>query len=181
MAHIYVDNYILRPIEIRDLSSIYDFRNDWEVVNSVGGFSIGYSTEAVERWIRSAQEKNDHIIWAIAEKDTDLCVGHVGLYEIDYRVRKANSGTIIGDKTLWGKGLGTKIRKEILDFAFNQLNLNRIQCTILESNIGSIKVSEKLGFKKEGILREYQYRDGKYQNAIIMSILKSDWLELYKS
>ena len=61
----------------------------------------------------------------------------------------------------------------LLSYAFNHKNLRRIEALVLEDNILSRKMHEKLGYKQEGILRESVYKEGSYKNQIYYALLKS--------
>ena len=82
---------------------------------------------------------------------------------------------MIGDKRNYDKGYGTEATKLMLNHAFNNLNLNRIYLKVLEDNPRAIKIYDKCGFKKEGVLRSAVYKNGSYKNLIIMSILKEEF------
>ena len=63
----------------------------------------------------------------------------------------------------------------LLNYAFNHKNLRRIEAIVLEDNIGSCKMHEKLGYKREGLLRESVYKDGCYKNQVYCALLKSEY------
>ena len=63
----------------------------------------------------------------------------------------------------------------LLNYAFNHKKLRRIEAIVLEDNIGSCKMHEKLGYKREGLLRESVYKDGLYKNQICYALLKSEY------
>lgn len=65
--------------------------------------------------------------------------------------------------------------RQLLDYAFNQRNLHRIEAIVLDDNIGSQKLHEKLGYKKEGLLRQSVYKDGLYKNQIVYALLKEEY------
>lgn len=180
MANIFLEKAILRPMEKEDLSQLHKFRNDGEITKSLGGFSVGYSKEAVVRKIESWENQQDCILWAVANRKDNICIGHIGLYEIDFISRKAEVGMLIGEREYWGQGIGYAITQAVVNYAFNQLNLHRIQSKVLESNHGSLSIFEKLGFSIDGMLRESQFRDGKYLNVVLMSVLKREWLNTFE-
>jgi RimJ/RimL family protein N-acetyltransferase len=180
MANIILENVILRTFEKSDIDQLHKFRNDKAITGSLGGFSTGNSREAIDRKINSWEQHGNTMIWAVALKENDLCIGHIGLYDIDYVSRKAEVGMLIGEQTYWGKGIGFAITEAIVEFAFAQLNLHNIQARVLENNLASLRVFEKLGFKKDGILRDFQYRDGHYINAFHLAILENEWSNLTK-
>lgn len=172
--NIHLDAVVLRKPEPKDVQKLYVFRNDPEVTHLLGGFSSGYSMEDLKEWISFHRTRSDEVLWVIADPE-DACVGHVGLYQIDYRVRKAEFAIMIGDKSLWNKGIGGQVTKAVIDFGFRQLNLHRIHLDVLASNPRAIHLYEKMGFRQEGILRDYQFKNGQYIDVIVMSILETEW------
>jgi len=65
--------------------------------------------------------------------------------------------------------------RKALEFAFKELNLHRITAEVYEYNERSLRLLESLGFKKEGILKEAKYHDGRYWDIIVMGLMKEDW------
>ncbi|WP_092506285.1 GNAT family N-acetyltransferase [Virgibacillus salinus] len=80
----------------------------------------------------------------------------------------------IGEKSEWGKGYGTEVVEILVNFAFSRLNLHKVYLTVDSDNIGAIRCYEKVGFYKDGVLRDEVFKNGKYVNRIYMSILKTD-------
>lgn len=164
----------LRRPEPKDAAQLFIYRNDWEVTQFLGGFSMGYAPEDLKEWVERHRKLTNEVIWIIAEKSTDLCLGHVGLYNIDHRVRKAEFAILIGDKTQWGKGLGTQVSKSVINYGFEQLNLHRIELDVVSNNPRAVQLYEKLGFRHEGIRRDAQFRDGLYVDVINMGLLEHE-------
>ncbi|WP_282016615.1 GNAT family N-acetyltransferase [Marinifilum flexuosum] len=166
--------YTRKP-EVKDLEEIYKYRNDYQVYKTLGGFSNGMSRSNVRDWIEFHSNNKKDFVWVIADKETDLCIGHLGLYDIDFRIGKAEIGIAIA-KEYWGKSIGSYAYKEVLTYAFNELRLNRVETFNLALNDKIIKIKQKLGFKVEGVLRNFQYRDGKYEDIMVMAILKNEYV-----
>lgn len=101
-------------------------------------------------------------------------LGLISLLNINYINRTAELHIMIGDSKNHGKGIGTFAVKHMLSHAFNNLNLRRIELGVLENNIPAIKLYEKIGFSKEGIKRESNYKNGKYISMVIMGVLKDE-------
>ena len=168
-----------RKLESKDVEDIYNYRNDLDVYMTLGGFYKGMSREDVQQWVSFQRTNSVDIVWALATKDDDRCIGHLGLYNIDYRVGKAEIGLAIS-KSHWGNGIGGKIYSGLIKYAFDQLRLHRIETYNLAINKKVIKIKENLGFKLEGVLRDFQYRDGNYLDVMIMTILENEWRALQK-
>ncbi len=169
-----LDQITLRCIEPKDAERLYHYRNDWQVTRLLGGFSTGYSVKDIHDWMEFHRARTDEIIWTIADKEGDVCLGHVGLYKIDHRIRNAEFAILIGDESWQGRGIGQQISHQVIEFGFQQLNLHRIQLSVLATNSRAIHLYEKLGFKQEGVLRDGEFRDGGYIDVLIMALLESE-------
>lgn len=166
----------LRAFEIEDYKKSIKWRNDQDIWKSTGGNYFFVSSEREKKWIENAifNDKNN-IRLAICLKENNKYIGNVNLVNIDWINRQAEFSIFIGEKKEWGKSYATEATKLMIDFGFSQRNFNRIYLTVLENNKVAIHLYEKIGFKKEGILREALFKDNKYYNLIIMSILKEEY------
>jgi ribosomal-protein-alanine N-acetyltransferase len=173
--NIMLKDVVLRRPEPKDVEQLYIYRNDEEVIKYLGGFSTGYAIQDLKEWIESHRKRTDEIIWIIADKEQDRCLGHVGLYKIDHRVRTAEFAILLGDKTSWGKGIGKQVSSAIIAYGFRQLHLHRIQLEVLATNPRAKHLYDTLGFKQEGTLRDGQFRDGNYIEIVIMGLLENEW------
>ena len=82
---------------------------------------------------------------------------------------------IIGNKDYWGKGVGEEAGSLIVAHGFKAMNLHRIYCGTSKENIGMQKLAVKLGLKKDGVLREALFKNGKFQDIINYSILENEY------
>lgn len=172
--HLFLSTTLLRKLEPEDAPSLYRFRNDPKVARGLGGFSSGYSLQAIKEWIERRGNAADDLVWAIADRETNACLGHVGLYRIDPRVRACEFGISIGESSRWGKGIGREVTSAVIAYGFDELNMNRIELSVITSNIRAMSLYESLGFVREGLRRQAQYRAGEYQDIVLMSILRSE-------
>jgi ribosomal-protein-alanine N-acetyltransferase len=76
----------------------------------------------------------------------------------------------------WGQGLMPEALRALLRYGFQEMELNRVEATTHTENLRSQRVLEKLGFQREGLLREYYCRDGIYNDQVLFSLLKRDWI-----
>lgn len=83
--------------------------------------------------------------------------------------------TIFGESSEWGKGYGTEATRLLVQHAFETMNLNRVWLLVYEFNERALRAYERVGFQKEGVLRQEMYRQGRYWNTILMAILREDW------
>jgi ribosomal-protein-alanine N-acetyltransferase len=163
-----------RP-EPRDLDALLRFKNDPEVAGLLGGFGTGLSRSDGEDWLARRRNRSDELVYVIATLAEDACLGHVGLYQIDHRIRSAEFAIMLGEREVWGRGLGKAATRWMVEFGFAQLNLNRVYLSVLDSNSRAQHVYTKIGFVEEGRLREAQYKDGRYHDVIRMAVLRREW------
>ncbi len=102
-------------------------------------------------------------------------IGYCGLCNISTRNKNAEYFILIGDDSYWGMGYGTNSGHAVLQYGFCNLKLNRIWLTVSETNKAAIRSYAKLGYVTEGQMREACFRDNKYHDKTVMSILKHEW------
>ena len=112
---------------------------------------------------------------AIRDILSNEIIGYLELDGISYNNGTSWISIAIGDSKNWGKGYGTEAMNLALDFAFNELNLHKLQLTVFEYNLAAIRLYENLGFKREGSYRDYIYRDSKRFDMYLYGMLKSEY------
>lgn len=126
-------------------------------------------------WFISRYGQGLAIRWGIALKGSEHIIGTVGFNNYTENHR-ANIGYDL-QKQYWNKGYITEVLQTIIRFGFNELNVSRIEAEVMQGNLASEKVLEKLSFKKEGILREWMYWNGTHYDMAMYSLLKSEYLQ----
>ena len=172
---LYGDAVLLRPLEPADLEALHQQKNDLEIANMLVGFSSGYTMADLRDWLEHHRKRQDEVLWAIVDRESQRCLGHVGLYQIDLRARVAEFGIIVGDKSSWNRGIGRTSTRLAVEFAFRELNLNRVQLRVLATNERAIRLYGSMRFREEGRLREAQFKDGRYVDVIVMGVLRSEY------
>jgi RimJ/RimL family protein N-acetyltransferase len=167
----------LRAFEYSDLELINKWHNDDEINLLTGGNKYFVSSEYDKKWIENKMLDNLRDIYlGICLKNDNKLIGYISINGIDYRNRTAIwGGIIIGFKNERGKGYAVEAANLMLDYVFNELGINCLYAYWLEKHTSSIKLGEKLGFKKEGILRERIFKSGQYNNEVVMSILAKEF------
>ncbi len=113
-------------------------------------------------------------------KEDNKPIGQIGLGHINWINGWANAYVLIGELKYWNKNIATEATELLVEYAFNELNLNKIHGGVAVKNIGSWSVAEKIGFKLEGIQKEEFYVDGEYVDTKKYCLLKEDWLKRKK-
>jgi len=169
----------LRPLSKNNVSPFYKWINDDEVVKYSLPLFLKISTKnEIDKWYKELIENSEIINFGIFLKTTDQLIGYAGICDISDINKSGEYYIFIGEKEMWGKGIGKTVTEQILKIGFLENKLNRIFLTVSEPNIGGIKAYENAGFKLEGKLRQACYRDNEYHDQLIMSMLKSEWKEI---
>jgi ribosomal-protein-serine acetyltransferase len=106
--------------------------------------------------------------------DQENLIGTIGLNNIDLVNNKASIGYWLSSD-YQGKGAMAKAVKSLMAYGFDTLNLNKIELKIAKKNSKSKSIAERLGFQKEGLLRQDEYLNNEYYDYIIYSFLHEDW------
>lgn len=165
----------LRAYKEEDISVASKFVNDKELkkllVTTIP-FPMTYWEE--EEWIKSQKSNKEGTYnFAIEDIETNKYIGGCGIQNVNWLARVATVGIMIGDKDYWGRGYGTDAMKVLINFIFNDMNINKIRLGTFSFNERAIKSYEKCGFKVEGVLKDEIFKDGKYYDEIIMSIFNN--------
>jgi RimJ/RimL family protein N-acetyltransferase len=164
----------LRPIELGDARFLCQGEND-PVVREALFFALPVHLQREEEKIQQYMNSRESIVLTIVEKNSDTPVGQTAFFRIDYISRAAVFYLAILNPADWSKGFGSDATRIMVDYAFDSLNLNRIQLHVCAENAPAIKIYQKVGFVKEGVLRQAMYRNGSYCDFWVMGILKEDW------
>jgi RimJ/RimL family protein N-acetyltransferase len=165
---------ILRPLEREDVPTIVPWMNDQEVIRGTRHYRP-MTTTREEKWLAQVSESETALVLGIVPKATGELIGATGLHELDFRVRKTMFGIMIGARDHWGKGYATEATRLMVDHAFLTLNLNRVALQVYEFNERAARIYERVGFRREGRLRQDVYRDGRFWDTLEMGILRSEW------
>lgn len=172
--------YKLRELCASDIKEINKWRNDSDLISFLGA-PFRYINEEVDmKWYDNyMKNRNTNVRLAMVDdEDESKILGLASLTDIDFINRSSVAHFMIGREEYRRKGLGSYAIKEILNHAFNNLNLNRVELSLLETN-SVINLYEKIGFVLEGRKKEAAYKNGKYVDVIEMAILKERYDELY--
>jgi RimJ/RimL family protein N-acetyltransferase len=139
------------------------------------------SPSAVERLFEDRELSTTDDSFAIHLKDEERPIGVVSLMNISEANDSAELSVIVGHPEDRHHGYGAEAIDTILRYGFEELRLNRVGLSVFEFNEGAISTYEKLGFREEGRLRQALKRDGAFHDAILMSVLGSEWRQTSRS
>lgn len=171
----------LRALEIDDYKTTFEWRKDIDIQYGFSDKRVFVSSENEKKWIETVINDFSRVSLGICLKENDKLIGLTFLNEIDMHNRTGHCPSLIGDKDSWGKGYATEARMLILYHAFIDRGLNRVWARIVTDNIGSIKMCEKCGYKKEGEFRQSRYKNGRMVDEFYYAVLRDDFIKIWDS
>lgn len=165
----------LRALELDDLERTHKWHNDPDLYSSLTGTFRYVSMSAERKWIEKKAEFNDcEISLAICESKTKRHIGNIYLREISWIDRRAGLAIFIGEKDARSKGYGQSAVKQLVRYAFDELNLQKISLPVLVDNAVAQHIYEKCGFTIEGTLKRHVYKNGQFKDVLVMGICTDD-------
>ena len=165
--------YTLRKWKDSDKPSLIKHANNKKIAKYLlNGFTYPYSEKTADFFMGLVRDNPDHPLFAI---DVDgKAVGGVGLHpQKDIYVKNAEIGYWLSEE-YWGQGIMTSAIQELLDYGWKHLEIDRIVAIIFGSNIGSITVAERCGFKLEATLSQTIYKFGVYEDELIYGVRRPE-------
>lgn len=164
---------ILRPLEQKDNSFMLEWMKDPRVNCYFRFNSNNVTIQTVTEFINNCSKDKYNYHFAIAD-DKDIYQGTISLKNIDIDANTAEYAIALRYEAQ-GKGMGTFATKQILNYAFETLKLNRVYLNVLADNINAIKLYEKCGFDFEGEFKEHIKVNGQVKNLKWYGILKENY------
>jgi len=173
------DRVSLHTIEEADLELLNRNGNDPRVRRPLTSASATTMAET-EEFYETVVCDDDGLNLLVCVESDDAggpeAVGDVALFDVDERTRSAEIAISIAPEH-WGNGYGTAASRLLVEHAFDERNLHRLQARVMATNDASRRIWEKLGFEHEGRLRENQFGDGEYVDTLYFGLLEPEWRE----
>lgn len=169
----------LRAMEKQDCEMVREMFNDPEIENLVIGWAFPLSSYAQEKWFENHYADNTNFRFVI-ETPEDGAVGIATLTNIDWKNRSADHGIKLAKKERRSKGIGTDAVMAIMRYAFDELQLHRLDSAWFKENIASKTMYTKCGWVEEGVRREYIFKNGSYRDLVVVGILAEEYHDLVK-
>lgn len=169
-----------RTFEEEDIDAIYRWKNDDDLNKMTVGLNRKICWDDVAKWVRSKMPHNPYeIYWAICPKDEPhKIIGYAQLTEIHFINSSANfSGILIGDKNYQDGFAWLETYLFIMEYAFERLGLNRLYGSSIIGHKDSNNIGKILMWTREGELRQAVFKNGKFYNVAINSILRQEYFQ----
>jgi ribosomal-protein-alanine N-acetyltransferase len=140
---------VLKALNSQSFSDDYAiWMQDKDILQSISRKSKIYTKADLTAYIAQMNESLSDYLFGIFLKEKDLHIGNIKIGNVDHKRKKADVGLLIGNKAMWGNGYATEAIGLVTDYAFNQLDLNKLIAGMFIDNVGSIKAFSKLGYKQ---------------------------------
>jgi ribosomal-protein-alanine N-acetyltransferase len=173
------DRLLLRPHRECDWCAMLAIDADPEVQRFLGGRTITeqQTRDYLQRTRVWAQERpRTRYDFAIVLKAEERLIGGCFLLGIEPRLRQAEMGYQLA-RSAWGQGYATEAACALLTIAFDEAGLHRVWAQCDTENAASWRVMEKLGMRREGHLRECEWREGAWRDHFLYAVLEREWRE----
>jgi len=148
-----------------------DWLNDREVNQYLEArFGCPYTLESVREFVEAQYKDPDSHMFGIFMREGDRHIGNIKVGPINRRHNFAEVGIVIGEKSMWGKGLGSEAVGLASRYAFEKLGLHKLVAGCYSDNKGSEKAFAAAGYVREGVVRKKFMCNGKYVDDIIFGI-----------
>jgi ribosomal-protein-serine acetyltransferase len=178
MPQFRIDNEIeLRPFVESDAGEIFKVvKSNLEHLHTflhwaTADFNLETAREFIKRSEMEAAEKKNQGFGIFLNSKL---VGTIGFVKFNWTSKRTEIGYWIA-KDYEGRGIITKSCRELINYAFDKLDMNRIEIRCATANVRSCAIPEKLGFKLDGILRQAEWRHTQFYDMAVYSMLKEEW------
>ena len=163
------ERLLLQLAQEKDLEYLLNLRCEVGVCTGIIHYPL--SVEKQKEWLASLGEK---YAFMITLKETGEILGTLGINYLN-RLHQRATWYIRLDPNYQGKGYGNEASKILVDYAFRNMNINRLDCDCFAENPAAAANIRKLGFSQEGVARKYYYHNGEFKDIILFSQLKEEY------
>lgn len=166
---------ILREVTAADANDMLCYLSDKDVVKPMGLEPFQTVKEVWDeiRWYKSIYDEGTGIRWGITLKNSGKVIGSCGFLNRLRKHYRAEVGYELS-KAYWGKGIANEALEAVVKYGYQHFQLERVEALIEPANLASQKLVEKQGFKREGLLRHYEFTCGKFDDLYMYALIKED-------
>lgn len=169
----------LQPFTVAhiDAPAYYAWLTDYEVIKTINraDYLTPVRIEEVRRYCEAVMASPKDIFFAIHLASDDRFVGTLRVGGLNWRAGTADIGILVGDRTVWGRGVATDAIRIVGNYLFNSLGLRKLTAGLMAVNPSMLKVFARLGFREEGVLRQQDRYEGGYCDHIYLGCFKDEF------
>ena len=170
----------LLPFTEADIDRVLPWITSREDLYLWTAYSFGFplTREHLLQHMKECVERGDRLLYKAVLPEDGTVFGHIELGAMDRRNNALRIGRVLIDPAQRGRGLGAAMMRAAVDLAFEKFEMHRVELGVFENNPRAIACYERVGFKREGVVRDWFKADGGYWSMIVMSILAPEWAAL---
>lgn len=165
----------LRPPRPEDAAAMITWFENMEVTRFLARRHPP-SLEMEKEWMETMARSADDVVWVIEHKDR--LVGSTAIHQIDWANGHGTTGTMIGDRSVWGQGVGQEVMRLRASYAFTQLPLRKLKSAYYDGNAASGRAQEAAGYREVGRHRADHWIDGEWRDEILTELMREDWAKM---
>jgi [ribosomal protein S5]-alanine N-acetyltransferase len=167
---------VLRWISEDDVDDLYEIFSDPQVMRYWSSVPLANREAAakLQREIAEGNESERMVKWGLALRDSDTVIGTTTLFNLSLDNGRAELGYAMA-RAYWGKGYMNEALAALVAHAFEVMELRRLEADVDPRNAASIRTLERLGFQREGFLRERWHVNDELQDALFYGLLRREW------
>ena len=169
---------VLRQVTMKDAPWYFEHFNTKEIVEGQdhqGPRNMKEARAELKLYFMDTFRRKRGVRWGITIKGDDKLIGSAGFYKwVQPERYQAEMGYDL-NPAYWGKGIMTEALIAIIQHGFDRMGLHRIEVLISHHNKRSQRLMQNLGFKREGVLRDHYFIEGRFSDDVIFSLLKEEW------
>ena len=164
----------LRPPRPEDAEVMATWFEDLETSRFLG-LRNPPSVEMEKEWLAKGAKDPNSVLWVV---DADgRVVGTTAIRDIDWKNGFGTTGTLIGERSVWAKGIGRESMQLRARYAFTQLPLRKLKSSYFDGNVASGRAQAAAGYREIGRYRADRYVDGQWVDEVVTEVLREDWLK----
>lgn len=167
-----MNDVVFKVLSIDDIELVRKWRNS-EAVYKYMYDEKCISESQQKKWFEKISREKSSTYWVVEYKEKKI--GLVSITGINNVLNSCFWAFYLGDTSIRGAGIGSKIEFNVLEYVFNKLNLNKLRCEVFVNNDRVIKMHEKFGFRREAYYREHCIKNGQKLDVVGLAILRSEW------
>jgi len=169
---------VLRWISEDDVNSLYEIFSDPQVMRywSTVPLPDREAAAALQCEIADGNKSESMFKWGIALRDSNAVIGTTTLFNLNLDNGRAELGYALA-RAYWGKGYMNEALNALVSYTFEVMRLRRLEADVDPRNAASIRTLERLGFQRDGFLRERWHVNGEIQDALFYGLLRREWLK----
>jgi RimJ/RimL family protein N-acetyltransferase len=165
----------LRPLLVPDAPRLVALLADARITRNLR-LRTPVTLAAEREFIAALPHATDQLVLGITVRDDGRLIGVAGLHQLTDPARQAELGLFLGGPEEWGRGYGTEVTRLLCAHGFDVLKLNRIWLHVFADNERAMRAYVRVGFQREGVLREAAVRGSERLDVVSMAILRAEWV-----